>query len=38
MAFQYNFLRLVPISIFHSTLQIRTMMTVEVLKYPIFVL
>jgi hypothetical protein len=38
MALQYNLLRLVPITIFHRTFQIRAMVAVQVLENPILVL
>jgi hypothetical protein len=37
MTLQYDFLCFVPIAIFHRTLQIRPMVSVQVLKYPILV-
>lgn len=38
MALQYYLLRLVPITVLHGTLQIRAMMPVKILKYPVLVL
>lgn len=38
MAFQDYLLRLVPIAIFHRTLQICPMVAVKILKYPILIL
>jgi hypothetical protein len=38
MAFQQDFLGLVPVSVLHRALQVGPMVTVEVLKYPILIL
>ena len=38
MAFQYYLLCLVPVAVLHRTLQIRAMMPVKILKYPVLVL
>ena len=37
MTFQYYLLGLVPVSVFHRALQIRAMMPIKVLKYPVLV-
>ena len=37
MALEQDFLRLIPIAIFHRTLQICSMVAVEVLEYPILI-
>ena len=38
MPLEHNFLRLIPVAIFHRALQICSMVAVEVLEYPILIL
>lgn len=38
MALEYNFLGLMPVSIFHRALQIGAMMSIEVLEDPVLIL
>lgn len=38
MTFQYYLLRLIPVAVLHRTLQIRAMMPVKILEYPVLIL
>ena len=37
MAFQYYFLGLIPVAVFHGTFQIRAMMPIKILEYPVLI-
>lgn len=38
MTFQYYLLGLIPVAVLHGTLQIRAMMSIKVLEYPVLIL
>lgn len=37
MPLEYDLLRLMPVTIFHGTLQVRPMVSVEILEYPVLI-